>query len=298
MRTRQTAPKKVPPHIAGQALANLTPVDVELLLRLYDLRYVRTATLARLLYPDRSDMWVWQRLRELSLRGLIANLRVREGRSFYAYWHLDEVGLRAAEELQGIPPEERTAIRDWRVSATYARHFADAADFYAAVASQSWLGFTWLNHRTAYEYGTRTDHRGREVPALLHPDATILLTWMLSDHSQQGTWTFYVEIDRSSMPLKIMGEKFDKYVGRFTQLMPWDAKYKSNSYANGKWKGNLDVGHYLLILCRSEARAQNLQRLIDERRLPGCAVATREHALLMLSGELPRWWRERISEES
>lgn len=293
-RPRSTAPKKVTAHQAGQAMANLSDIDRQLLLCLYDLRYVRTKALRTLFYSDRSEMWVWQRLRELAQRGLIANLKVREGRSFLAYWVLDEVGLRAAEELQGVPKEERTAIRDWRVSATYAKHFAEAADVYVELEQRGWNGFAWKNHRTRYECGTRTDKRGNQVPAYFSPDATVTVDWTRKGDTGQvvarGTWTFYLEIDRSTMPHKVMGAKFDKYLEFFKAFIPTEDSLREYSL---RWKGNRDVGHYILILCPSQARAENLQQLLDERRLPGRAVTT-QHAVSMIGGELCRWWRQQV----
>lgn len=296
-RPRSTAPKKVTAHRAGQAMANLTELDQRLLLCLYDLRYVRTKALRELFYSEKSEMWVWQRLRELAQRGLIANLKVREGRSFMAYWVLDEVGLKAAEELQGLPKEERTPIRDWRVSATYAKHFAETADVYVELARRRWTGFTWLNHRARYACGKRLDKRGNEAPAYFNPDATATVEWSRKDDNGQvaarGTWTYYLEIDRSTMPHSVMGAKFDKYLELFKSLLPPEEALKEYPI---RWKGNRDLGHYILVICPTQARARNLQPLLDERRLPGRAV-TADQVVAMIGGELCRWWRQQMQED-
>lgn len=282
-KNRQRPDRKRPrPHEARQALANLGETDSRLLTLLLDLRYLRTAQVKALVYPQRKQMYVWQRLNDLQRRGLIANVKIRDGKSSMAYWHVDDLGLRAAEELAGVPEEARTSISEHTVSATFARHYADAAELYVILSQQLPEGaWRWLNHRMQYEYDRVKNAKGVTRPLWLKPDATVQVDYgqTVDDKWQRlGEWTNYVELDRSTMSLTVMAQKLDKYVKWFGKLTQ-----------SGEWYGGIDIGHYILIICPSQARATNLQRLLNQRNLPGRAVTLGE-AAGMVCGGLNHWW--------
>ncbi|HWI50742.1 MAG TPA: replication-relaxation family protein [Symbiobacteriaceae bacterium] len=282
--------KRLTPEQEQQVLANLNDVDNTLLMRLYDLRYLRTDQVHALVYTGRKKEYVWQRLNELHRRQLIGNLKIRQGRSTIALWHLDRLGLEVTEDMLGVPPEERLPPKEHKVSAKYARHFVEAADIY--VALQKRLGnsgaWEWLNHRTRYQYGSveiPAKKGGGHRPLWLIPDGTISLDYgreVSGKWTRQGTWTTYLELDRSTMRLAIMGEKFDKYVEWLAQQVSY-----------GIWDGRDDIDHYILVVCPSSQRAANLQALLDERRLPGRAV-TQDRAMDMLCGGLSSWWASAV----
>lgn len=286
-KTRNRNPRKrLTPQQEQQVLANLGEVDNTLLMRLYDLRYLRTDQVNALVYPKKPKTYVWQRLNELHNRGLIGNLKIREGRSTIALWHLAKLGLEATEDMLGVPPEDRLPPKEHKVSAKYARHFVEAADVFVDLSKEmkgidAW---EWLNHRQRYQYGAEeipAKRGGGQKPLWLIPDATIRLDYgrtVAGRWTREGTWTIYLEVDRSTMKLATMGEKFDKYLallGRDTAPLPWT--------------GRADVDRYILVLCPSQQRATNLQALLDERKLPGRAVP-KEQAVKMLTGELASWW--------
>lgn len=273
---------------ARQAAANLTVIDSLLLHLLFRLRYLRTTQVRRLVYPDRAPMYVWQRLNVLHHRGLIDNVKIRDGSSTVALWHLDRLGLILAEDLDGIPEEARTPLRDYTVSSMYARHYSETAEIYIALCNGVHVDYwRWSNQRERYQYGEEFEpyrNGSRLRPQYLQPDATV---HMATGYDTETGWvpegwnTFYLELDRSTMSLGVMSEKFGKYRRWFAKL------------AGGDWRPT-NLGHYLLVVCPSKQRAANLQELLNERNLPACAV-TPEQALPMLIHELEAWWLERLA---
>lgn len=252
----------------AQNLAALNDDDRTLLHVLYLLRYLRVYQVLELCYPDKTEAYVQQRLWRLSQRGLIAAVKLREFTSTVAYWHLDALGLRAIETILEV--ERRTPLRDFTVSAVYVRHYAQIGDVYLALATNG-TDFTWLNSRHGHRYDANALFRAK--PGKVYPDATV---------APAGVGTVYLEVDRASMSLATMQDKFQKYSLLFDRLAV------EVDYRNYRWSPALDIGHYLLVLCPGTLRARHLQELINREGLPGRVCLPDEAAGALLG--MRHWW--------
>lgn len=294
-------PKKKQPRLSRlsqrQALANLTELEAGFLRSLLQLRYLRTDQVHALIYPDKTRRYAQQRLNILQHRELICAVKVRDEKITRAYWHLSELGLRVAEELEGIPEEERTKLSVYTVSATYVRHFTDAVDIYVDLAQRG-AGWEWRSHRERYQYDNLDLGRRGERPLYLVPDATID-QWYGSEVNgnwePQGYWRFYLELDRSTMSHSVMRTKFEKYRKWFGKLLKEQSEQRNRYAFDPDWNAREDVGHYVLVICPGPRRAQNLQELLNEFQLPGLAV-TKEQAVKLIQGGLPEYWCDRRRE--
>lgn len=277
--------RRIDPREARQILASLSDEDKTVMGYLWTLRYLRTAQIHQLSYSSRSLQWVRQRLDTLRLRRVVNRVKVKDGRRSWAVWYLDEVGLMGAQEQEGIPEDQRVGIREYTSSAMYAAHHADAADMYIQLQCDGML-FEWVSMKERYTYEYR-GASGKQFKGYLMADGSARFPvghdvngrWV-----QSGTWTYFLELDTGSMRHKQMQVKFDRYVHFYT------AHYGDR----GAWPGDVvAVEHWLLVIVRSQERAENLQRLIDDRGLPGEAILLDQVSTVI--NALPDRWRERVA---
>lgn len=266
----------------AQSLAALSGEDLEALHKIYDLRFLATVQLSALAYPKRSLSYTQQRLWRLCQQHLIANVKVRCGRSTLAYWRLDAAGLRAVEFLRGIQTPAR--VRDIAQRAVLTKHYAAAASVYLGLY-QSGCSFTWESSRVGHEYETAWEGH-RQITRRVYPDATIHLKLPGGRRAM-----VFLEIDRSTMDHTDMRVKFEHYKKLFRRLAE-EADFRERS----TWLGDRDIGYYLLVLTPSTHRAANLQQMLDS--LPALAqrMAGTPEALAGQVLDVPSWWGARVAE--
>jgi hypothetical protein len=280
--------RRIDPREARQILASLSPEERKLLGYLWLLRYLRTAQIHELCFDGRSEQWVRQRLDGLRLRGVVNRVKVQDGRRSWAYWYLDEVGLMGAQEQEGIPEDQHIRIRDYTSSAMYAVHYADAADVYIRIHRDR-ANFEWVSMRERYTYKYH-DNCGETIHEYLMADGSARIP--IGYHAngrwiEAGFWTYFIELDTGSMTHRQMEAKFDRYVRFYADHYGQYGQF-------GQWRGDVaDLEHWLLVVVRSKDRAENLQRLIDDRMLPGEAILLDQVSNTLSS--LPGWWKKWVA---
>lgn len=273
--------RRLDPIEIRQILASLSPEDVKLLSYLWLLRYLRTAQIHELCYTGRSVQWVRQRLDALRLRRVVNRVKKQSGRSSWAFWYLNQVGLQGAQEQVGIPEHKQVGIRQYTGSAMYSEHHADAADVYIEL-SRYLTEFNWMamHHRYGYQF---RDQFGNRVDGYLMADGSVQIPAGFTSGEQLITtgkwWTFFLELDTGKMDHPQMVEKFRRY-----------SHFYGHTYESRGWTGEeQNLFHWLVVVCRSAERAINIQALIDASRLPGWAV-TLDQVSLAVGAALPQWW--------
>lgn len=272
--------RRIDPRDARQILASLSPEEKLLLNHLWLLRYLRTAQIRQLCFAARPEQWVRQRLDSLRLRGVVNRVKVQEGRRSWAYWYLDAVGLMGAQEQAGIPEDKHIGIREHTSSGMYAVHYADAADLFIRL-DRDGIPFEWVPMKERYAYEYFEDH-GKKVQGYLMADGSVRIPVGHETNGrfvQTGTWTYFLELDTGSMRHKQMEVKFDRYF-----------RFYADRYGQfGAWHGDVAaLEHWLLVVVRSKERAENLNRLIDDRMLPGEAILLDQVSETLST--LPDWW--------
>ncbi|HKX17636.1 MAG TPA: replication-relaxation family protein [bacterium] len=237
---------------AAPALACLTPRDRALLRVLRDLRYLTSPQAHRACYPGCSLTSVRARLGELRRRGLLARLRRDTFDDRRAFWGLAPVGRAAANALDGphpVGPAGDTAAmpRAAAVAALQLDHLAATnevfCDLCEAARTRRLSPIRWLAACRSIIDLDQTQ---------LVPDAVVLIAAPAG-----GWWTYYLERDRGTMPLRAMREKFERYA-----LLLRLAGAQS---ADSAWALRADA--WLLLACDDERRAEYLAALAADSGL-------------------------------
>lgn len=237
---------------AAPALACLTPRDRALLRVLRDLRYLTSPQAHRVCYPGCSLPGVRARLGELRRRGLLARLRRDAFNDRRAFWGLAPLGRAAANALDASDPAgpARAAAAMPRAAAVAALQLDHLAatnevfcDLCEAVRVRRLPPVRWLAACRSIVDLDQTQ---------LVPDAVVLAAAPAG-----GWWTYYLERDRGTMPLRAMREKFERYA-----LLLRLAGAQS---ADSGWALRADA--WLLLACDDGRRAEYLAALAADSGL-------------------------------
>ena len=234
---------------AAPALACLTPRDRALLRVLRDLRYLTCEQAHRSCYPGLTLPSVRARLGELRRRGLLARLRRDAFIDRRTFWGLGPLGRAAAAALDdagggsaggggaGGAGTQRAAA----MAALQIDHVISTNDLYCDLCEVARSGalppLRWLaGFRSAVDLGQ----------TCLIPDAVVL-----AGGAECGWWTYYVERDRGTMPLRAMREKLERYAVLF--------KLAAAQCADPAWCPRADA--WLVLACDDARRAVRLASL-------------------------------------
>jgi len=232
---------------AAAALACLTPRDRALLRVLHDLRYLTCEQAHRACYPGLASRSVRARLSNLRHRGLIAPLRRGVFADRRMFWGLGPLGRTAAAALEAVDGGGGTGdgsaapSRSIVMAALQLEHLSGTNDLFCDLCETARTvrlpPWRWLaGFRSAVDLGQTR----------LVPDAAVLIAG-----PEDGWWTYYVERDRGTMPLRAMRDKLERYALLF--------KMAAAQSGDPAWQARADA--WLLFSCDDLRRAERLAAL-------------------------------------
>lgn len=223
---------------APAAIMRLTPRDRALVGALMELRYLTAPQIREVCYPGISLSSASHRLTLLRRRGLLDCLAHRTFSDRRAFWGLTSLGRTVGAALADAPP---VPPRLFAVAALQMEHLIATNQVFCDLCLQhrgSRLGsFRWYgSHHACVDLGSTH----------LVPDAVILAA------APEGHWWMYcLELDRHTMALQALAEKFERYrvMRRIAALRREDPLWEARAEC------------WILFACGEERRAVEAARL-------------------------------------
>lgn len=260
-------PNQMPAPTAG-----LTSLAQEVLPVLYQHRLVATRQLHQLVQPHASTaVYLRRQLTKLREFGLANSTLRRRGGQGELLWYVTPLGMEVVEA------DREVTARAYRISPEAA---ASQLQEHTLAVVDTGLAFVWWARALGHECGPldwdpEVAHRIRDGEsragdeAVLVPDS--VLSYVQHEAEQRTLLTFFVELDRATMPVTRLAAKLHSYA-RYLNFAPAEStsrggKRREAGSSRAAWRGRYAVFPRLLIVLAGAGEQRLANRRADLRAL-------------------------------